>query len=205
VLVNDATILLRDIAGDAAQKAATKVNPSDEQLGQIDQAAEDNTWHEKPDFKQMKDDYQKKLPIGKKDAKDAAGEAAGDAAQTANPDGSRDPADAGALAAQEQQNAGTTTVDAKSGAKTGAQNFKNNLSSRFDDDQKEKMRAYRERTNNYFKNKMPQDRRDQIILRLKKMVVEIQSHQDCRSYRKLLTFLRLFDSYADPSRRPASN
>lgn len=43
--MSDATVLLRDIAGDAATKAATKVNPDDEKLAQIDQPAEDNTWH----------------------------------------------------------------------------------------------------------------------------------------------------------------
>ena len=52
--MNDATVLLRDIAGDAATKAATKINPSEEQLAQLDKPAEDNTWHEKPDFNQMK-------------------------------------------------------------------------------------------------------------------------------------------------------
>lgn len=179
--MNDATILIRDIAGDAAQKAATKVNPSDEDLQQIDRAAEDNTWHEKPDFQQMKQDYQNKLPLQKKDVKDSADQAAGDASATANPDGSRDPTVTADLAAKEKADGAATGVDPKTGAKAGAQNFKNNLSSRFDDDQKEKMRAYRERTNNYFKNKMPKDRREQIIFRLKKMVVEIQNHQDCRS------------------------
>lgn len=42
-------IIVRDIAGDASQKAANKVRPSEEQLSQVDQAAEDNVWHEKPD------------------------------------------------------------------------------------------------------------------------------------------------------------
>ncbi len=178
--VSDATILLRDIAGDAAQKAATRINPDEEKLNQIDQPAEDNTWHEKPDLQQIKQEYQQKLPIGKKDAKDAANAAAGDAAQAANPDGSRDPADAANRTAQEQRDGTSTGVDPKTGAKEGAKNLKNNLSSRFDEDQKEKMRAYREKTNNYFKDKLPKDRREQVIFRLKKMVVEIQNHPDCK-------------------------
>jgi hypothetical protein len=32
------------------------------------------------------------------------------------------------------------------------------------------------------KDKMPQERREQTIWRLKKMVVEIQGHQDCELY-----------------------
>lgn len=76
---------------------------------------------------------------------------------------------------------GSTDKEAgKKGAKQGAQQLKQNLSSRFDEDQKQKMRDYRERTNNYFKQKVPQERRDQTIYRLKKMIVEIQTHQDCK-------------------------
>ena len=36
-----------------------------------------------------------------------------------------------------------------------------------------------DKTRNYISNKMPQERRDQTIWRLKKMIVEIQGHQDC--------------------------
>ena len=39
--MSDASVLLRDIAGDAAQNAATRINPSDEQLSQIDDLAEE--------------------------------------------------------------------------------------------------------------------------------------------------------------------
>jgi hypothetical protein len=161
--VNDATIILRDIAGDAATKAAGKVKPTEEELSQIDQPAEDNTWHEKPDVAGMKSNLQSKLPIGKKDAQ----ESAQDAANTA---------DANAAGT------GDDKQDAKKGTKAGVQNFKSNLSSRFDDDQKEQLRKYRERTNNYFKEKVPKERRDQAIFRLKKMIVEIQTHQDCRFF-----------------------
>lgn len=167
--MNDATILLRDIAGDAAQKAAGNVKPSEDQLSQIDQAAEDNTWHEKPDVQGMRSNLQSKMPIGKKDAQDAAK----DAANTA---------DANA------QGEGEDKANAKKGAGAGAKNFKNNLSQRFDEDQKKQMREYRERTNNYFKNKVPKERRDQTIFRLKKMIVEIQTHSDCRfNFQVLLT------------------
>lgn len=173
IAVNDATILLRDIAGDAATKAASKVNPSDDQLAQIDRPAEDNTWHEVPDVQGYKEQMRSKVPIGKKDAK----EAAGDATAAAHPDGSRDPADAADRAANE----GSQAVDPKTGAKAGAQNLQQKFSDRMDEDQKEKLRQYRERTNKYFKGKFPEERRDQVIFRLKKMVVEIQTHQDCRS------------------------
>lgn len=52
--MNDAGIIARDIAGDASQQAANKVRPSEEQLAQVDQPAEENTWHEKPDTDALK-------------------------------------------------------------------------------------------------------------------------------------------------------
>lgn len=48
--MNDATVLIRDIAADASQKAANVVRPSEEQLSQIDAPAEENVWHEKPNL-----------------------------------------------------------------------------------------------------------------------------------------------------------
>lgn len=180
-LLSDASILLRDIAGDAAQKSANKVNPSDEKLSQIDRPAEDNVWHEAPDLSKdnLKSQVQSRVPIGKKDAE----EAARDATQTAHPEGSRDPADAAALAAKDQRQ-GTSSTDPKSGAEVGAKNLKDKASANMKEDDKEKLKEYRERTQEYFKGKMPKERREQLIWRLKKMVVEIQGHSDCRLRRR---------------------
>jgi hypothetical protein len=89
-LVKDASILVRDIAGDAASNAAQKINPSEEQLKQIDDPAEDNTWHDVPDMSrgniksQLKQAYDENKPVSGQDVKDAAG----DATETAHPSGS---------------------------------------------------------------------------------------------------------------------
>lgn len=175
--MSDATVLIRDIAGDAAQKAANKVNPDDEQLAQIDQPADDNTWHDVPDM--SKDNLKAKLPFGKKDAKDAANEVAGDATQAAHPTGSRDPNAAADLAAREQQEGINTGLDAQGGARAGLETLKNKASENVPDEHKDKGREYKDRTANYLKGKMPQERREQTIWRLKKMIAEIQGHQDC--------------------------
>lgn len=60
--MSDATILIRDIAADASQKAANQVRPSEEQLSQIDAPAEENVWHEKPNLskEEMKSRFKKK-------------------------------------------------------------------------------------------------------------------------------------------------
>lgn len=52
--MSDAVTLLREIASDTASMAASKVGPSEEQRSQIDKPAEDNVWHESPDFGKMK-------------------------------------------------------------------------------------------------------------------------------------------------------
>ncbi|KAI6964969.1 hypothetical protein KC355_g12289 [Hortaea werneckii] len=198
-LLSDMTVLLRDIAADTAQKTADKARPNEEQMNQIDVPAEDNTWHEKPDLSKenLKNQAKSRAPVGKKEAK----EAAGDAAEAAHPEGSRDPTDAAALAAKDQQEGTQSGVDAKSATTAGGKSLKNKFSENMSEEQKEKMRQYRERTNNYFKNKVPKERRDQLVFRLKKMVVEIQGHQD---YSKAIdTLLRLAEEYTGHTKNVA--
>lgn len=182
--MSDATVLLRDIAGDAAQNAANRVNPSQEQLSQIDRPADDNTWHDVPqvgDLKsQARDIYGKNKPFSRGDLEDAAG----DATQAGNPTGSRDPTEAGRLAAHDQQHGTSSGVDAAGGAIAGIQSLKDKASANIPDENKDRARELKDtskaRTQNYLKNKMPQERREQTVWRLKKMVVEIQGHQDCK-------------------------
>jgi len=183
--VSDATVLLRDIAGDAAQKAANRVNPSEDSLQHLDEAAPDNTWHEKPDLSRdtLRQQVQSRMPVGKKDLQDVAG----DATQQAHPSGERDPQRAAETAANDAQQGTDSGYDAQGGAKAGLQSLKNKINANASDEQKQQLdnhkqtaKEYRDRTNNYFKTKMPKERREQIIFRLKKMVVEIQGHQDCK-------------------------
>ncbi|KAI7531238.1 hypothetical protein KC317_g19844, partial [Hortaea werneckii] len=145
----------------------------------------------------LRNQAKSRAPIGKKEAK----EAAGDAAEAGHPEGSRDPSDAAALAARDQQEGTQSGVDAKSATTAGGKSLKNKFSENMSEEQKEKMRQYRERTNNYFKNKMPKERRDQLVFRLKKMVVEIQGHQD---YSKAIdTLLRLAEEYTGHTKNVA--
>lgn len=195
-LLSDASILLRDIAGDAATKAATRVNPTEEQLSQIDRPADDNTWHEVPDISKgnLQSQFKQNLPFGKKDAEQVAG----DATQAAHPAGSRDPADTAQLAAQEQREGVPQGVDAKA----GIDQTKQSVSEKVPEEDKQRARELRdrqrERLNNYLKGKMPEERREQTIWRLKKMVVEVQGHQDYQQ--AIETLLRLAEQYAGHSK-----
>jgi len=160
--VDDALVLARDVAGDGASKLADKVNPDEERLNKIDEPAEDNTWHEAPDFKGMKDQAMSKVKKAKAEnegpAQDAVESAKGDAQ---NQNSNRDAASA------------------------AASNVKNQISANVDDDTKDKVKGQKdkavEQTKGYLKEKMPKERRDQTIWRLKKMIVEIQGHEDCES------------------------
>lgn len=196
-LLNDATILIRDIAGDAATKAANKVNPSDEQLSQIDKPADDNTWHDVPDMSgsniknQMKSTYNKKAPVTADDLKDAAG----NATQQANPDDSRDPRDAAQYAQRDQQQGTNSGVDAKGGLQAGVDTLKRRANENGSEQEiRDRARERRERTQKYLSTKMPVERRDQTIWRLRKMVVEIQGHPDYN--RAISTLLSLAETYA---------
>ena len=175
ILVNDATVLLRDIAGDAAQKTATRINPSDDALKRIDEPAEDNTWHDVPNLSpanlksQARDAYGKNKPFGKGDLKAAAGNASESAT------GTRDPTEAATTA----QDSG---ADARGGAAAAASNLTNAASDNVPEETKDKARNFKNRTSSYVGEKIPKERRDVTILRLKKMIVEIQSHSDCKVY-----------------------
>jgi hypothetical protein len=170
------------MAGDAATKAATKVKPSSDQMAQIDQPADHNTWHDPPDLSasnlksQIKSAYSKNTPATGDDLRDAAGEANA----AAHPSGSRDPADTAALASQDQQRGTSSGVDAQSGAQAGTETLRQRASDNVPEETKEEARTKKERTQRYLSSKMPQERREQTIWRLRKMVIEIQGHPDCK-------------------------
>lgn len=160
--MKDASVLVRDIAGDAAQNAANKVNPGEEELSRIDEPAQDNTWHDAPDLSKdnLKKQAQAKIPIGKKDLEKAAG----DVNQAADPNNSRDPNQTADLAAREaQQGQKNTSIDPKAGAQQAKENAKKLYDERVDEEDKQKAREYREKTNEYFKKKMPKERREQTM------------------------------------------
>jgi hypothetical protein len=167
-LLNDAVLLLRDMAGDAAENAASKVKPSSDALAQIDRPAEDNTWHDAPDL--SKDNLKSQLNSAYK----------GDAKQDV-----KDVANAGQNGAQSANTAdGQALGGANSAQSAVADKFNNKVS---DDTQqqvketkenaKETAAEYRARVKQYLSKKVPEERRDQTIWRLK---VYSRSHSRIR-------------------------
>ncbi|KAK3302304.1 uncharacterized protein B0T15DRAFT_542575 [Chaetomium strumarium] len=205
-LLNDATILFRDMAGDAATNAAARVRPGEEDLAQIDRPAEDNVWHDAPDM--SKDTVKSKLQeYYKGNPKEDVRSAANQGTSQAHPSGSNDPGDLATTAAQDaqQRDGGASGVDAVGGAQSAKDTLKRNVDQNIDDETKEKARQrreeYRERLKNYFNRKMPQERREQTIWRLKKMVLECQQHPDY--YQAVNTLLDLAEEYGNHADRLA--
>jgi hypothetical protein len=220
--VNDATILFRDMAGDAATNAASRVRPGEEDLAQIDRPAEDNVWHDAPDM--SKDTVKSKLhEYYKGNPKEDIRSAANQGTSQAHPSGINDPRDLATTAAQDaQQRDGGSGVDAVGGAQSAKDTLKRNVDQNIDDETKEKARQrreeYRERLRNYFNRKMPQERREQTIWRLKvcrsqavvdhisltstqKMILECQQHPDY--YQAVNTLLDLAEEYGNHANRLA--
>ncbi|KAJ2901016.1 hypothetical protein MKZ38_002142 [Zalerion maritima] len=193
-LLKDATVLLRDVAGDAATKTATRVKPSDEQLSRMDEAAADNTWHEAPDFskekmrKQMQGVY-KGSP--KKDLKNVA--------------------DSGNAAAQtSDRNDVTAEETGQASANAAKASAQEKLSDNVPDETKEKAKARKEearrRAREYFNQKMPTERRDQVVFRLKKMVMECQAHPDyMQAVETLLNLAEQYGGHASTMSKGGSN
>ncbi|KAJ4304253.1 hypothetical protein N0V88_001866 [Collariella sp. IMI 366227] len=203
-LLKDATVLLRDMAGDAATKTADRVRPNQDDLAQIDAPAQDHTWHDAPDFSKgtMKDKFHQYY---KGNPKDDAKAAAREGTSHAHPDGSSDPRDVASAAAYDRQTGANSGVNATGGAMAAKDALRRNVDQNVDNETKDKARArrdeYRERTRNYFSRKMPQERREQTIWRLKKMVLECQQHPDY--YQAIQTLLDLAEQYGDHANRMA--
>ena len=186
-LLRDAQILLRDIAGDAAQKAANKVNPSEEALSQIDEPAEDNTWHDVPDLSpgnlksQLKSQYAQNKPFSRGDVQDAARTAQDTGinhAQNVPTSDDKTPGDLnGPARAQEGARAGVDTLESK--AQQNVPDETQDSAREMKDRARETKENVAQRSKDFLKQKMPQERRDQTMWRLRKMVAEIQGNPDC--------------------------
>jgi hypothetical protein len=169
-LVNDATILLRDMAGDAATNAASRVKPSSDDLAQIDHPATDNTWHDTPDL--SKDTLKNRLQtVYKGDPKEDVQAAAAQGVSAAHPTGSSDPNALAETAATEQRTGATMGIDSQGGVATAANTLQQranvNLDAETQEKAKSKAQELRARTKEYLSKKMPQERRDQTVWRLK--------------------------------------
>ncbi|KAG5665712.1 hypothetical protein KAF25_009837 [Fusarium avenaceum] len=199
-LLSDATVLFRDMAGDAATNAAAKVRPSQEQLEKLDEPAQDNVWHEAPDFsKQNFKNQAKGIYSGnpKEDAKDIASAGINSAAP-----GQQNQQGSGVPASTDDARDAARQSDPQAGKNAAVEAAQNKLDNKIDPETKEsilkKNEEYRNKARNYLDKKMPQERKEQTIWRLKKMVLECQQHEDYSE--AIQTLLRLAETYSRHTR-----
>ncbi|RSL57925.1 hypothetical protein CEP53_006310 [Fusarium sp. AF-6] len=203
-LLQDSTILLRDMAGDAATNAAARVRPSDEQLRQIDEPAQDNVWHEAPNF--SKDNFKQQAKgfyngNPKQDAKDTAAAGLNAAVPQQGQQGTYTQVTDGPSTLAGAREVGQN-VDPQGGKSAAKQTFEDKLDGKVDPETKQNIlqrnEEYRRRAREYFDKKMPQERKDQIIWRLKKMILECQQHEDYSQ--AIQTLLHLAETYGKHGR-----
>ncbi|KAI1204366.1 uncharacterized protein F4807DRAFT_447424 [Annulohypoxylon truncatum] len=181
-LLNDATILFRDIAGDAATNAASTLKPAHEDLAQIDRPAEDNVWHEAPDFSKTTVKSQLQNIYKSKPGEDA-----------------QKVVSSGAQAAQQSDGSATDRLNAAQNATGGVvEQAKSNVDPDTRESVQQASKQYGARTRQYLSKKMPEERRDQTIWRLKKMVVECQQHPDYNQ--AISTLLDIAEQYGSHSK-----
>ncbi|CAD6506128.1 BgTH12-07058 [Blumeria graminis f. sp. triticale] len=193
-LLNDATIIFRDIAGDTAQKAVEMINPTDDQLSQLDKPADQNTWHDAPNLsannikQQIMSTFTKKAPLDHTDIQDAVGSAA----HASHPEGDHDIVNSTGLR-QDQRSSTPTVLNAQARVHNATTNLTDKLASNIPEESRDKARDRRERGKTYISGKISQERRDQTIFRLKKLVVECQGHHDYQE--AITTLLDLAQNY----------
>lgn len=164
--MQDATVLLRDMASDSAQRAAGVLRPSEEQLAQMDKPAEDNVWHEKPNI--SKDAIKSRKKSKKQKAQD----------QSMVNGLPADQLPTNQLPVSQQQG-GLDAPVASTSTSAPAPATGTPAEAEAKDKAKQKSRDYTDKTKAFLAEKMPQERREQTIWRVKKMIVEIQGHSDC--------------------------
>jgi hypothetical protein len=162
------------MAADAATNAASSVRPSDDQLAQIDHPADDHTWHDAPDFSKANLKAQAQN-LYKGDARADAQDVVAQATSAAHPTGSSDTNALASSAVRDQQLGTSSGIDTQAGINTGVNAIQQKMDSQVDPETvdaaketaRDKRAEYRARTKQYFSKKMPQERREQTVWRLK--------------------------------------
>jgi hypothetical protein len=178
-----------------AVKSASQISPTEDELRDIDNPAPEHQWHDAPDLSRenIKNKIRQQFDQNKPVSGDDVRETVGNATQTADPHGSRDPSDTIGKTADDQRYGTASGIDSSRGIRSGVEELRQRADENLPEEQKQRMRRFRERTTDYMRGKMPQERREQVIFRLKKMIVEIQSHEDYQQ--AVETLLRLAETY----------
>jgi hypothetical protein len=143
------------MAGDAATSAAESVRPKKEELNQLDSPAPDNTWYDAPDMSRaaLKGRFHH---YSRGESQGKMRTATAESTSQDQPASSSDPGGLTMADGHQGHTDSSSGVDAAGAPENGS---KDKIETKKDE--------YRERVKNYFSSKMPQERREQAIWRLK--------------------------------------
>lgn len=169
-LFSDLGLIGRDMFADAAQFAAGKARPKEEKMATVDHPAPENEFHDDiPESLKKAQKAGDKKEEGKQDVKDSAVQAV-------------DSADPNASTEANKQTAADQAAEAR-----------NKLAAKIPEKHKDLAREHKDKTVNYFKENFPEERRNNFIYRLKKVLVECQRHKDYQD--AMDYFLTAFENY----------
>jgi molecular chaperone DnaK (HSP70) len=80
----------------------------------------------------------------------------------------------------DRQSAPPSEIDFRAGGKALISRIRETVSQNVPEETKNRFNESLRQTQEFFSNKMPPERREKLQFRLKKMIVEIQGHPDCR-------------------------
>lgn len=184
-LLEDLLLLVRDMAAEGASKVTSKLRPDQHRFDKIDEPAPDHTWHEKPpSLGKMKDILRPKAQEARNQTQTLFGQAQQEA---------QDVEKVSPSVYDQSDPQGADRGDIDSATNVELQTAEQHLSGHIPDEHKDQARHVIESTKNqakdYLKEKIPQERRENTIVRLKMMVAEIQQHEDYMEAIDTLIFL----------------
>ncbi|KZW03262.1 hypothetical protein EXIGLDRAFT_759133 [Exidia glandulosa HHB12029] len=204
-LLSDATLIGRDLFAQGAANVAERARPSAEKMANVDDAAPSEQWATAGpldgDHKSAAKDLAQSLKDTHKDVVEPS-----DAAKAARADPSvptssppHDPAAPlkatapGAVAAVDNATEPTSPSDPNLQTKKTFKSRFQAMTGKVPQEHRERATAELQGVKNSLKDQFPKERRDQFIYRLKKVVVECQSHPSYKA--SLEWFLNVLEQY----------
>lgn len=157
------------MASDVAVDAADKIRPSQEDLSQVDAPAANNTWHDPPDvskdvMKGKLHDYYSGSP--RPGLSSSSSEETSDA-QRSRSRGRTEAARASVHDGQNVSSSGASSIGGTMATRDSHATLNGSVSGEPKDKARARKDEFRERAKDYLSRKLPQERRDQTIWRLK--------------------------------------
>ncbi|KHJ34492.1 hypothetical protein EV44_g6503 [Erysiphe necator] len=191
-LLKDASVLLREVVGETAQKAVEYVSPSQDELSQIDNPAAKNTWHEVTDISShsLKDRVKSYMPNLQNKERLQESSMKGHAFHS---DESRNPYQSAIRSTPEHKMGPQSSVSQQSFNQDASLKSKDRISGNFSEGSIKQGSEYRERAIDYLSGKFSEDRREKTKYRLQNLVLECQKHHDYQE--AITTLLNLAETY----------